>query len=301
MPLLKAEAEKLSNNDLVAGIVEEIIDHDDLFELMPFSQTSGKAYIYNRENTLSEATFIDPNEVVTEGAATFTEVTTKLRILIGDVDVDKFLDEVNSDTSSQKATQIALKAKGLGRAFRRALINGDNGVDAKSFDGVQALVSENAGQIIAAGANGAAVTLSMLDDLIDKVDNGADALMMRRATWRAIKALHRAAGGNTGAMLQVENYGVMPAHDGIPVIINDFIPVDLVQGTNSASTAIYAMRLNEIDGLHGLWGGRDAGIRFEDIGTVQNKDATRSRLKWYCGVALKSTKSLASLNGVTNV
>jgi hypothetical protein len=34
---------------------------------------------------------------------------------------------------------------------------------------------------------------------------------------------------------------------------------------------------------------------------VQNKDATRTRVKWYCGLALKSTKSVARLSGVTNV
>jgi hypothetical protein len=35
----------------------------------------------------------------------------------------------------------------------------------------------------------------------------------------------------------------------------------------------------------------------EDLGTVQNKDATRTRIKWYTGLALKSTKSLARLEG----
>ncbi|ENK7527313.1 phage major capsid protein, partial [Acinetobacter baumannii] len=35
--------------------------------------------------------------------------------------------------------------------------------------------------------------------------------------------------------------------------------------------------------------------------TVQNKDATRIRLKWYVGLVLKSTKSLARLKGVTNI
>lgn len=33
MPLLREEAEKLSNNQLVQGVVEEIIDRDDL---LPF-------------------------------------------------------------------------------------------------------------------------------------------------------------------------------------------------------------------------------------------------------------------------
>ena len=42
-------------------------------------------------------------------------------------------------------------------------------------------------------------------------------------------------------------------------------------------------------------------FRVEDIGTVQNKDAWRWRVKWYAALALKSTKSLARLNGVTNI
>ena len=66
MPLLKTEAEKLSNNDLVAGVIEEIIDREDLFAVLPFVKTEGKAYVYNRENTVSEGAFIDPNEAITE-------------------------------------------------------------------------------------------------------------------------------------------------------------------------------------------------------------------------------------------
>ena len=151
MGLLKAEAEKLSNNSLEAGVIEEIIEKDDLFAVIPFKKVEGKAYVYDRENTISEATFIDPLEAVTEGAATFTEVTAKLRILAGDVDVDSFLDATMSDTNNQKATQIASKSKGLARKFRRTLAIGNNGVNAKEFDGIATLTA--AGQKIVAGAN----------------------------------------------------------------------------------------------------------------------------------------------------
>jgi hypothetical protein len=37
MPLLKAEAEKLSQEQLVQGIVEEIITVNQMFGLLPFS------------------------------------------------------------------------------------------------------------------------------------------------------------------------------------------------------------------------------------------------------------------------
>lgn len=299
MPLLKAEADKLSNNDLQRGVIEEIIDHDEMFALLPFGQTMGKAYVYNRENTIGEDTvdFLDPNDVITESGATFTEITTKLRVIASDVDVDNFIRETEGDTNDQFAIQIAAKAKALGRVFRNALINGDNSVNTKQFDGLNRLVSVTGNQF-ATAINGAALSLDMLDELLDLVDHGADVLMMNRRTLRQLKVLWRAAGGNTGGLLQIENFGTVPAHDGTPIIVNDFIPNGVTQGSSTTTTSVYALRMNEVDGLHGLWGGASGGIRVEDIGPVQNKDARRTRLKWYCGLALKSTKSAAALRGV---
>ncbi|EON6877081.1 major capsid protein, partial [Escherichia coli] len=116
MPLLRDEAEKLSNNELEQGVIETIIDRDDLFAVLPFMKINSKAYLYNREATLSEATFIDVNDTISEGAATFTEHVAKLRILAGDVDVDKFLATTMSDTNNQLAIQVRQKVKGLARA-----------------------------------------------------------------------------------------------------------------------------------------------------------------------------------------
>ena len=55
MALLKAEAEKLSNNQLIAGVIDQIIERDDLMAVLPFVGVNGKAYVYNRENTLGGA------------------------------------------------------------------------------------------------------------------------------------------------------------------------------------------------------------------------------------------------------
>lgn len=300
MPLLRTEAEKLSANQLVAGLVEEIITVNEMFDILPFAQVNGKAYLYKRETTLPTVTFLDPNDAVTEDAATFTEVLTKLRILAGDVDVDKFLNETMSDTDNQLAMQLSLKVKAMARTFQDTVVNGDSVANAKSFDGVKNLVS--AGQTIAAGTNGAALTLTMLDQLIDQVPNKPDFLVMRRGTRRAYVALLRAANGNNGAMFQHPNFSVpILQHNGVPILCNDWLPANEVQGSSGATTcSVYAIRANEMDGLHGLYGGESAGIRVENIGTVQNKDAIRTRVKWYCGLALKSTKSLARLSGVTN-
>ena len=300
MALLRVEAEKLSNNQLISGVIDQIITRDDLFAVLPFVGVQGKAYVYNRENTLPQAYFLDPNDTVTESGATFSEIVTKLRILAGDVDVDKFLQTTMGDTNDQMAIQIAKKAKALAYAFQQTVATGNSAVNAKAFDGLAVLNAND--QVVSAGTNGNALTLTMLDQLCDAVPNGPDVIVMRRGSIRAFRALLRATYGTDAVMQQLENFGrPMLTHNGIPVIMNEWLPGNETQGTNSLTTSIYAARLNEVDGLHGLYGGDNAGLVVENIGTVQNKDATRIRLKWYAGLALKSTKSLARLQGVTNI
>lgn len=300
MPLLVSEAAKLSIEDRQRGVIEEIIDKDELFALVPFVQADDKVYSYRREGTLSEGEFLDPYDDVPEGAATFQEVDTRLKILAGQVMIDNFLAEVQSKLNDQVSIQIAAKSKALGRKFRRTLANGDATANPKEFDGVRKLTP--VGQTLTAGANGAAVSFSALDELKDMVKLGADVLMMRQGTWRAIKALNRAMGGNTADHIMIENFGYpVKAYDGTPVIINDFLPADETQGSNSQTCSIYALRLNEADGFHGLFGGASAGIRLEPLGLSHTKDARTWRVKWYCGTALKATHAIARLKGITNV
>lgn len=299
MALLKVEAEKLSNNDLQRGVIEEIITHDDVFQIIPFVKTDGKAYVYNRENTESQGTFLDPNDAVVEEAVTFTNVVATLKILAGDVDVDKFLSETMSDTNEQLAIQIALKAKGLGRKWSDTFINGDEGGSPKEFDGIGNLVT--VGQTLTgAGANGDSLTLSFLDQLEDEVPNGPDAFIMNGIAIRQYRNLLRTVGGGTDAnMLQLKNFDrPMLTHNGIPILKNDFVNADETKGTKTDCMSIYAVRFNEQDGVHAIFGGASAGIRVENIGTVQNKDAWRVRLKWYSGLVLKSTRSLAKFEGL---
>ena len=299
MPLLASTAQLLSLQQMERGVIETIIDRDDTLQMLPFTHVSGKSYVYDRENTLSGADWLSPNDTVNESAVDVTQVTALLKILAGDTDVDKFLSTTMNNINDQVAIQVQAKVKAVGRAFHQAFATGDATANPKTFDGIAKLVDPS--QVIPAAVNGAAVTLSLLDQLKDQVIMGPDALVMRRGTWRSIKQLMRAAGGTRPEMLQLPNLGYpVPAFDGVPVLMNDFLSTTETQGTNTTTCSIYAVRFNEADGLHGLAGGDAAGMVVEDIGTVQNKDARRIRVKWYCGLALKSTRSLARLSGITS-
>lgn len=297
MPLLVEEANKLSIEDRQRGVIEEIIDNDELFALLPFTQAKDKVYSYVREGELSEGEFLSEYEDVPEGAAKFIPVDTRLKVLAGQVDMDNFTTEVQSTLNDQVAIQLAAKSKALGRKFRRTLIVGDSGTNTKEFDGIRKLTP--ADQVLTAGVDGSAISFEALDELKDAVKLGCDVLMMRQEVWRSIRALNRAFGGNTADMSMIHNFGrPIPMYDGTPVIINDFIPIDETQGSNDKTTSVYALRLNEADGFHGLFGGASAGIRLESLGTLEKKDASRWRVKWYCGTALKATHSVARLKGV---
>ena len=222
----------------------------------------------------------------------------------------EILIETMGDSNDQLATALALKVKVMGRKFLDAVVNGDNTAAPKEFDGVKSMSAQatsgqaaNSAQTIVAGAtaNGDALTLNMLDVIVDTVPNKPDFIMMRQGTRRAFVTALRAAGGNTGSLLQHPNFA-MPilAHNGTPVLVNDFIGGTETKGASSTNCSIYAVRANEADGLHGLYGGSDAGMRVEAIGTVQNQDAIRTRVKWYCGLALKSSRSLARMTGISN-
>lgn len=300
MALLATEAAKLSIEDRERGVIEEMIYKDELFALLPFKKVADETYSYVREKTVPGGAFLDPYEDLEESAATFDSVSTKVRRFGGQVLIDNFMDKVQGSLNDQTAIQLAAKAKGMGRDFRQQIVQGDVAVNAKGFDGLRKLTVS--GQTLTAGANGGAVSYAALDELKDAVTKGADVLMMRQGTWRAIRALNRAAGGNTADTLMVDNFGFpIKAYDGTPVIINDFLPVNEVQGSANATTSIYALRLNEVDGLHGIYAGDSAGITLQDLGLHQSKDARLWRMIWYAGLALKATHGVARLKGITNI
>jgi len=300
MPLLVEEAAKLSIEDKQRGVIEEIIDRDELFAFVPFVKSNDKVFSYVREGELPQGDWYDPYEDIEESGAKFIEVEAKLKVLAGQVDIDNFTAETQSTLNDQVAIQLAAKAKGLGRQFRNNLINGDTAVNPKQFDGLRKLVVS--AQTLEAGANGNSVAYAALDELMDAVKLGAGCLMMRSGTWRAIRELNRLHGGNMAETVMIKNFGLpIKAYDGMPVIINDFIATNETQGTNTNTTSVYALRLNEVDGFHGLYGGESAGIRIDDIGKLERRDATRWRLRWYCGAALRATHAVARLKGITNI
>src|SRR5687767_11095512 len=167
MALTLSESAKLSTDMLQRGVVETIIEESPLFDYLPFITVEGNSFKYNQESALGGASFFAVNAQWTEGTATFTQKTANLSILGGDADVDNFIQRVRSNVQDQRAIQTQLKAKSVARAFEQTVITGDSTVDTNSFDGLARLATS--GQTLEVAATGGALTLALVDQLIDLV------------------------------------------------------------------------------------------------------------------------------------
>jgi HK97 family phage major capsid protein len=293
MALTLVEASKLSNDTLIAGVIETIVQESPILQRLPFIEIVGNGLTYNREHAAPTAAFYDVGDTWVESTPTFTQVTATLKVMGGDADIDNFLKSTRSNIQDLEAAIVQLKSRAVQRLFDDTFINGDATGDPKSFDGIDVLTA--AGQTVSMGPDGGSLTFEKLDELIDRVKGGKPhLLLMSRRTRRALNELAR----SSGTFLEADRDGfggMLQFYDGVPIGINDYISDEQVVGTSDDCSTIYALQFGE-GALTGLTA--PGGLTVERVGSLETKDASRIRVKWYASVALFNTVKLAKLVGV---
>jgi len=187
-----------------------------------------------------------------------------------------------------------IKAKAVQQKFDGTFVNGDTGTDPKSFDGIDELC--DSGQTVSMGADGGTLTLDKLDETIDKVKGGKPhMLLMSRRSRRKLTSLSRATSG--GLLVTDRNqFGQMvDFYDGTPIGVCDYISDEQTVGGSNDCSTIYAVQWGE-GALTGLTS--PGGLQAERVGSLETKDASRVRVKWYVAIALFNALKLARLIGV---
>jgi len=300
------EYAKLSNDVMKQGVIETIIKDSPLLTLLPWVEIIGNALTYNRELTLPSAEWHAVNDDwTTSPQVTFLQKTATLAILGQNADVDNYVKQTRSNVNDIESAIIELTAKAIRHELEDTFLYGNSVTEPNQFDGLIKLIDTGTAsdQLIAAGASGgAALTLDMLDSLIDAVKGGKpDLLLMSRRSRRKINALARAAGNNLEH--DDKKLGMfVELYNGIPIGVSDFVKdTHTVSGsvetayTGGASSTIYGISFGE-DGVCGLTG--PGGLQIIKIGEMETKDASRTRIKWYTSLALFSNVKAAALIGV---
>jgi len=293
MAITLAEAAKLSNDILLVGVIETIVYDSPILQVLPFIEIVGNGLTYNQENEAATAAFYDVGDTWAESTPTFTQKTATLKILGGDADVDNFLKATRSNIQDLEAAIVQLKAKAVQQKFEDTFINGDTTQDTKAFDGIDKLcVSE---QTVSMGDNGGTLTLEKLDELIDHIKRGKpEMLLMSRRSRRKLNALSRASGGIL--VTDRNQFGQMVEYyDAVPIGVCDWIADDQTVGTSTDCSTIYTLQIGE-GAVAGLTS--PGGLQVERVGSLETRDASRTRVKWYVSVAVFNSIKLAKLIGV---
>lgn len=288
MAITLVESGKLSQDMLQKGVIETMVRTSAVLEVLPFMDIVGNAYTYNQVAVLPTVAFRDVNEGYTEASAGFVQKTASLKMLGGDVDVDKFIAETRGNLNDQRAIQTELKAKAVGETYTKTFFYGDSAVDTKSFDGLCKFVA--GGQDFAVTDVAGTLTLDDLNKLIDAVPHGADVLFLSRSCRRLVMNLLQANQHyiETG----VDAFGKpMTMYAGIPLMVCE----DIVMPVQSAAFEIFAVKLGALSDVSGIQNG---GVRVTDIGELETKPVYRTRIEWYVGLAVFNPTSVARLKGI---
>jgi hypothetical protein len=311
-----AESAKLSQDLLVAGIIENVVTVDRIFELLPFMEIEGNAVTYNRENALGNAVVLETGDLIasdganpidasTDGtaAATFTQVSSSLITILGDAQVNGLIQESRSNVQDQTVAQVSSKSKTVGRIYRHMFIQGTGATG--QFTGLSGLVA--AGQHVATGVNGGPLSFPFLDELIDLVkdkDGEVDFMTMHSRTLRSYLALLRGLGGaSINEVVNLPSGAEVPSYRGIPIFKNDNILTTVTKGGSSNTASVYAGTFDDGTmsmGIGGLSVVGASGIRIVPVGESELRDESITRVKWYCGLANYSELGLAEADGITN-
>lgn len=318
MAVTLPEAAKLSQNTLQRGVIETFIQASPVLDRLPLMPIEGNAYAYNEEGALPGVAFRSVNEAYTESTGTVNQKTETLAILGGDADVDRFIVKTRGNLNDQRAIQTAMKVKAASYAFQDTFFNGDVAVNPKAFDGLKKRLTgaqvidmaTNGGPVLGNGASDAQAFFDALDALVAAVPgiNGDNGALYANAMIQAkIRSAGRRLGGVETVREDLTGKRVLQ-WNGIPVLDPgstsagaQILPQSETQGTSVDATSVYAVKFGDDEGDQAVTGLTNGGVDVYDIGELQEKPAYRTRIEFYCGVAVFGGKAAARLRGVRNL
>ena len=309
--LTLAEAANLSRDPLIQGVAKEILTVDLFSGIIPFKPTGGRNLLLTRELTEAGATFLDVNSNTNATPGTVTQISFNMGRIVGDAEVDDFEQLQMSEVNDQQAVQITLQSKRIGRKWKDAIITGTGSFP--NFSGISVL--NDSAQIVEASSTttGAALTLALLDELIDLVtisDGEVDFIIMNAFQRRAYRTLLRTQGlneqqvevGFINPITGVPGKNLVMSYDNIPVFKNGYLSNESTNGATDKGRIYAGVLGEENEGLFGIMpADNDPGIRISVPFISQDKDATIRRVKMFTGLALKSTKAIAKLANLVGV
>ncbi len=243
-----AEAEKLTNNLLVGGIVEENIKRGGITGLLPVAQFSGLRTTWNRESTIpSGSNAVSGSLILWEEAAKLDQINRTARVKVVATLLDHYVEEIHGNFNNYAAIQLMNDKKAMIQRIEDALIYDDEtfGTDTEEMEGLHALAADATnsqttnflGDTLNIDGDQAAPALEDLRILEDNMLHGLDVWLMPKVVARNLDRYVQEQGLTTNTFGQINftmnDLGKKVTHfNGIPILRSDYLVAEQANSGN---------------------------------------------------------------------
>jgi hypothetical protein len=313
-----ADLAVMSSDAYERGVIERFRLTSDFIKLLPQKPIRGTTYKYRVEEVAPGVQWRDVNQGYAESTGVIAPRIESTMIVGGDVFLDNALlknQRTGGDALDLKAEQYDLKARALARELERAYFEGDDLVNPSEMPGLRRRLTGN--QVINVATAGGALTLALVDSLLDQLDLsiGQPHLFMSKAVRRKLTGLALLQGNSVNITYDsVNEVGkVIERYAGAPIhIVEDgwdastLLAADEDPGNGTATTAsMYAVIFDEQMGVCGLISGGDGDplVSVREVGETTasgsgNPPGILGRIECYPGLMVKSPRCAARLRGI---
>lgn len=301
MGLTLLEAAKSERDPARLAVISELSEGD-LMGVVPFQDIEGEGVFYDQEGELPAVGFRGINETLEATYGVMNPQAEKLKIMGAEVDVDTAIIDMRGPQAI--ADQIRMKVRSLRMTFEDQFINGDESTNPRAFDGLRRRINTGSSQAISMGG---ALSLSALDELIDACDamGGQKYLIMNKKMRRRLNTASRNSSIGGFINYTQDEFGRRVTQYGdVPIIVTDVNaqnqPIQPFTEASS-STSIYCVAFGDLltTAIQGRARGQ-FGVSVRQLGEVSDAPVDRTRIEWYCGMAVYNGRSAARLTGVTD-
>ena len=301
MGLTLLEAAKSERDPARLAVIRELAEGE-LMRVIPFQDVEGEGVFYDVEQELPSVGFRGINETLDASYGVLNPQSERLKVLGAEVDVDTSIIDMRGPETV--GDQVRMKVASMRMTFEDHFINGDESTNPRAFDGLKRRINVGSSQAISMGG---ALSLSALDELIDACDamGGQKVLIMNKKMRRRLNTASRATTIGGFINYELDSFGRRVTQYGdIPIVVTDTnaqnLPIQPFTEASS-STSIYCVALGDLltTAIQGRARGQ-FGISVRALGEVPDAPVDRTRIEWYCGMAVYSGRSAARLYGVTD-
>lgn len=308
-----AQAKELSQSKLTNFVIDEF-RKSALLDMIPFDDTVKPqggvtlAYSYNRVTTLPTAEGRAINSEYNPQEAVTTQYTANLKVFGGSFQLDRVIINDEKQVVDHIQFQLAQKVQATRALFHDMFINGDAGVDATQFDGIDKAITNSSTELTPTSAieldsstnidKNWKVFLDTLRKMRAALDGAPTLYLMNADMYAVYQSVMDRAGINLASK---SNYGDEVSQWGSSLVMslgdkpgtsNPIIPID-----GNGETSIYAVRL-ALDGVHAVSPSGSALVQTYLPNLSLPGAVKTGEVEMVAAMVLKATRSAGVLRGL---